>query len=260
MSSPEKSAKEQLQANRPDGQKYCVISCEIFYREICHAISRSDNIIDLQFLPKGLHDLASEEMLSKVQSAVDAVCSKKYDAVLLAYGRCNNGVVGLTTSTLPLVVPRVHDCIGLLMGSHGEYQCYFNDHPGTFFRSSGWRERDTSDVENSVMSQLGLNMTKADFIAKYGEADAEYIMKELGCWTDKYTSIAYIDMGLTIDEKYAELTRQEAEEKGLEFKLLKGNISLLQNLVDGKWEEENFLVVQPGHTISADDSGNILTT
>lgn len=254
-----KSAKEQLKAVRPENQKhYCLISCEIFYREVCHAVACSSNIIDLKFLPKGLHDLASNEMLEKVQTAADDADSGNYDAVLLAYGRCNNGIVGLKAGKTPLVIPRVHDCIGLLLGSDFCYQTYFRNYPGTFFRSSGWTERDTSDVNNSVMTQLGLNMTASDFIEKYGKEDAEYIMKELGCWTDKYSTLAYIDMSLPIDPMYADLTRKEAAEKGLEFKLLKGNLFYLQNMVDGHWNE-SFLIIPPGGTIQADDSGNVLT-
>ena len=40
-----------------------------------------------------------------------------------------------------LVLPRAHDCITLLMGSRSEFESYFQDHPGVYYRSTGWVER-----------------------------------------------------------------------------------------------------------------------
>ena len=33
-----------------------LIACEVLYRELCAAVARSVNQVDLEFLPKGLHD------------------------------------------------------------------------------------------------------------------------------------------------------------------------------------------------------------
>ena len=33
-----------------------LISCEVLYREMCAAISRAPHEVDVEFLPKGLHD------------------------------------------------------------------------------------------------------------------------------------------------------------------------------------------------------------
>ena len=37
--------------------KLKLISCEVFYREMGFAISRSPHQVDIEFLPKGLHDI-----------------------------------------------------------------------------------------------------------------------------------------------------------------------------------------------------------
>ena len=47
----------------------------------------------------------------------------------------------------PLVLPRAHDCITLLMGSRTEFERYFQDHPGVYYRSTGWVERG-ADLES----------------------------------------------------------------------------------------------------------------
>ena len=40
-----------------------LIACEIFYREMCAAVARSPNQVDVEFLPKGLHDIGAEGLV-----------------------------------------------------------------------------------------------------------------------------------------------------------------------------------------------------
>ena len=51
----------------PTSKHYALITCEVFYREMCWAISRSPNQVDMVSLPKGLHDLGSARMRARVQ-------------------------------------------------------------------------------------------------------------------------------------------------------------------------------------------------
>ena len=60
-----------------------------------------------------------------------------YDAILLGYALCGRGTEGLRAGKTQLVLPRLHDCIGLLMGSHQAYMAYFEGHPGVYYRSPG---------------------------------------------------------------------------------------------------------------------------
>ena len=55
----------------------------------------------------------------------------EYDAILLGYCLCSNGIVGLSSRKVPLIIPRGHDCITLLLGSREKYQEYFNTHRGS---------------------------------------------------------------------------------------------------------------------------------
>ncbi len=207
-------------------------------------------------MEKGLHDIKSQEMTTRLQAAIDSVTGE-YDAILLAYGRCNNGVVGLKAGNISLVIPRIHDCIAAFFGSAALYAEFFNKHPGTFYRTSGWTERNTMP-DNSIMSQLGLDFTYAELVVRYGKDDAEYLMQTLGNWTEQYRNLAYINTGLAVDREYSELTRDEAREKGMEFINITGNLRLLANLLNDNWNETDFLIVPPHHTIIADDSLHVI--
>ena len=50
-----------------------LIACEILYREICATISRSINRVDVEFLPKGLHDIGQAGMLARLRDTLAAV-------------------------------------------------------------------------------------------------------------------------------------------------------------------------------------------
>ena len=260
MANENKQSLNMCKPKKPANQKrYRVIACEIYFREICKLASECENLLDIEFLRKGLHDIETKAMQAELQKAIDDTEPGKYDAILLAYGRCNNGVAGLYTKDSPLVIPRSHDCIGVFMGGCSKYREYFDQHPGTFYRTSGWTERDYVP-QDSLMNNLGLNLSRQEIVDKYGEENAQYIMDTMGNWSDKYQYLAYIDMGLDIDKKYAELAKEEAEEKGLEYITITGDLSLLKNLLDGRWDEKNFVVVEASKKLITDETGNILTT
>ena len=130
-----------------------LISCEVLYREMCAAAAHSPHQVDVEFLPKGLHDQSGPAMRARLQEAADRVDATRYEAVLLGYALCGNGVAGLVSRTLPVVIPRAHDCIALLMGGRDRYRSYFENHPGVFFRSTGWLERG-QDLDQAALLSL----------------------------------------------------------------------------------------------------------
>ena len=68
-----------------------LISCEVFYRELCETVARSPHQVDLEFLPKGLHDIGCAGMQARLQNAIDAVPPDRFDAITLGYGLCASG-------------------------------------------------------------------------------------------------------------------------------------------------------------------------
>jgi len=242
----------------PNQKRFKVIACEIVFRELCLLAAQSPHLIDVEFLRKGLHDAGKKTMCDTIQNAINQVDIKSYDAIILGYGRCNDGVVGLKAPDIPLIIPKAHDCITFFFGSHQAYQDYFAQFPGTYYRTSGWTERGNPG-DDSVMAQLGLDRTYQEYVEKYGEDNAKFIMESLGNWVQNYEYLAYIEMGLPCDPGYCRLAQEEAESKQLQFRLLQGDMRLLRLLLEGQWNPEDFIIVNPGQTVLADNSGGILT-
>jgi len=231
-----------------------LISCEILLREMCHVVARSPHTIDVEFLPKGLHDIAGQGMCGKIQEAVDRAGGGSYDAVLLGYLLCGLGVEGLTARSQPLVVPRGHDCITLFLGSRRRYQEYFENNPGTYFKTSGWieRGRDLSQPGADTLStKFGLPRSFEELVERYGEDNARYLWETLGQYTKNYRKLVFIEMGVEPNGDFEAATRREAQEAGMEFEKLAGRLTLFEKLVSGDWDEEDFLVVPPGRRIVA---------
>ena len=238
-----------------------LIACEILYRELCAAVARSVNQIDIEFLPKGLHDIGQEGMSRRLQEVLAGVETAAYEAVLFGYALCSNGLVGLTAPSIPLVIPRAHDCITLFFGSKERYMEYFQSHPGVYFKTSGWIERGENTHQHnpdSIATKSGMVQSYEDLVAKYGEDNAKFLYEQLCNMTRNYSAITFLEMGIEPDDRFERRARQQAAERHWNFEKLQGDMSLAQALVDGPWDDGRFLVVPPGRRVAASFDDNVI--
>lgn len=234
-------------------RRFLFLGCEVLFREVCWLSARAPHTIDHRWMSQGLHDLGAEKMSARLQEELDAVPPGRYEAILLGFGLCNNGVVGLSSPAHRLVIPKAHDCITFFLGSRERYRRVFDENPGTYFLTSGWLERDDEnlfDAGAGVTDTLGLGMRREEIIARYGEENAAFLLETLGEMTAHYSRIAYLS--IEFDEGLPFRTEAEriAHEKGWEFQDLAADLSLLERMLHGEWGEE-FLVVEPGERIEA---------
>ncbi len=231
-----------------------LIACEIFHRELSALAAVSPHTIDLEFVPKGLHDMVSAEMRERLQARVDAVEEALYERILLGYGLCNNGLAGVRARGLPLVLPRSHDCIGLLVGGLCRYREVFDANPGAYFLSPGWIERGETRGElrqAGIPHRLGLDRSFEDLAREYGEENARYIVETLGDGTTNYSNILYIRTGVAPDAEFEAVAKRRADEKGWRYAAMDGDLVVLRRLVSGPWDDGSFVTIPPGGAIVA---------
>ena len=245
---------------------YKVIACEIVFRELCHAAAQSRNLVDLEFLTQGYHDIPGTGR-AEIQKRIDAAPAGRYDAILLGYGLCSSILTGLTTAHTPLVIPRAHDCITFFLGSKERYQACFNARPGTYYYTSGWLECAQRRGDKGPMwggaslpagANAGFKPAYEEWVKKYGEDQAKYLMEEMNRWTDSYTHGTLITLDFLEHLKLREQVRQICAERGWQYDEIPGEMGLFLKLLEGQWPEVDFLVVQPGQRVAATNDERVI--
>jgi hypothetical protein len=174
--------------------KLIAITCGVLFREFCSLAAESSNLIDIVFLKQGLHnepDKLRQQLQNEINKIESALPEDELSdtAIILGYGLCSNGVVGLTSSKVPIIVPRAHDCITLLLGSKERYQEYFNSRRGIYWYSAGWIERTLQPGRERYEKVFN------QYLEKYGEDNAQYLMEMEQNWFKEYKWAIYIDWG-----------------------------------------------------------------
>src|SRR3989304_5298097 len=119
--------------------RLAALTCEVLARSVYLCAARSPHVVDVRLNRRGLHD-DPPNLRTILQAELDTI-SAPYDAVVLAYGLCGGATAGLRAGSIPLVVPRAHDCITLFLGDRARYQADFVGNPGTYWYVQDYLER-----------------------------------------------------------------------------------------------------------------------
>jgi hypothetical protein len=258
------------------------LTCEVLARSVYLCAARSPHVVDVHLNRRGLHD-DPPSLRAILQGEIDAAgaigaagdryvapgaasvaaaagtpssASAPYDAIVLAYGLCGAATAGLQARSIPVVVPRAHDCITLFLGSRDRYAAEFTGHPGTYWYVQDFVERSDEGGAFEGMGAVSDAEARAiygEYVAKYGEDNAAYLMEALGAWRSHYDRAAFVDMAIAGELGSAEVearARDDAARRGWSFEKLAGELVLVRRLLDGDWGPEDFLVLRDGERLA----------
>jgi len=208
-----------------------VLACAVMEREL---LPFQNSGVNFRFFDYGLH-LTPGNLTRVLQREIDQVPGEAYDGIALGYGLCSNGVVGLQATNHPLVIPRVHDCISLFLGSPDRYREEATKHPGTYYLTPGWIEKGETPISKYNA-----------YARSYNEHIAGWVLHEE---MKHYTRILLIDTGISPLSGYREIARKNAEFLSISFQELRGTPDLFQRLVTGCWGKD-FLIVDRGSCVN----------
>lgn len=233
--------------------RYKALCCEVLARQVYYVAALAPDVIDVELVDKGLHN-EPNVLRVELQRRLDAIPAGKYDAVLLGYGLCSNSVAGLVCPVAPMIVPRAHDCITIYLGSADRYAAEFRANPGTYWYTADYIERGSASGDHIALGASAddkeMSAVYQEYVAKYGQDNADYLMEVMGAWQQHYNRAAYIDIDGMVLPDYTGDVQELAARRGWTFERVAGSIILVRDLLEGRWDEDRFLTVPPGQTIS----------
>ena len=229
-----------------------LICCDVFARIVCGAVSRSPHIVDVEFIPMLSHNEPAK-LRKEIQECINlAVGRKKYDKVVLGFGLCGNTTSGLYCD-VPMILPRVHDCCAMFMGSKEKFIREFGNCLSARWCSNGYFERSyiantdglyISNPEDSYKT----NIEYLKMVEEYGEENAEYIWATMHPPIETKEAMYIRIEGYEYSNSLSEYKRS-VEKMECDLKILEGDTRLLEELINGPWDNRDFLHVEPGEKV-----------
>ncbi|KAB2876837.1 MAG: DUF1638 domain-containing protein [Burkholderiaceae bacterium] len=203
-----------------------------------------------QRLPPGMPVTWMDIALHNTPKKLAAALQQQLDAlpepstVIVGYGLCGSGLVGLKAGVHTLIIPRTHDCVAIFIGSQQRFVQRFVANAGTYYLTKGWL-----DAKDEPLTEY------RDYVEQFDEETADYLVEM------KYRHYRVLCMvGFSQEEldgcrtdamKVAEFCKQRF---GMEYEEIVGTSELIEallampNRLDSGGEE--FVVVRPGGEIA----------
>ncbi len=211
-----------------------ILACQTLRDELTLALRTTGAGYPVFYIESGLHD--TPDLLHKrIQEEINRI--DNVDNILLVFGYCGNSLLNIRSDKATLVLPKVDDCIPLLLGSC-EAKRNISKEAGTYFLTKGWL-----DYENNLLREY------ERCVERYGQAKALKIMKIM---MGHYKRFMLIDTGAYAVDSILAQTQNFAQELNLCHEVVPGSLRLFHKLLQGDWDDE-FLVLPPGQAVTMQD-------
>jgi hypothetical protein len=220
-----------------------IISCQVL-QDMLERLLPEGLAEQVTFMDYGLHR-EPKKMPRTLQEMIDGIESPSL--IVFGYGLCGNGLNGVKAGKHTLLIPRVHDCIAILLGSHQAYTREFESEPGTYYLSKGWLESGSHPLEEYQRLR-----------EKYGPEDAEWLMDQQYQHYDRLALVTHNQQDL---ERYRSEAKEVADycsQWGIRYTEIVGSDEYVRRLIqmaaapEAAETDDDFLVIAPGGEVSQD--------
>ena len=173
-----------------------------------------------------------KDMCERVLETIEDL-SKDHDTILVSMGFCG-GSWDQVTAPCRIVIPRVDDCVSLLLQRSDRYVPNLKEIGHLYLYEK--------DVSESLFTRIG------------EDVDPEMADEMIDMYFGNYHHLDIIDTGYNdcYSEEYVTAAQEEADRIHMALDYVEGGIGLLEKLVAGKWNKQ-FLVAEKGHMIRHGD-------
>ncbi len=211
-----------------------LLFCDVFQEEM--ALLAPPTEYDIEYLAMGLH-YHPHKLHQEISEALARTSG--YSLVILGFGLCGGALTGIKAPDCPVVIPRVHDCLPVLLGSRNKYNELQKTDKQTFYFSGGWVEGERMIIQEYERSCV-----------QFGPGKAFRIFRMM---FENYRRMMYIHTGHPRTTSTLQKTKEFAGIFNLPCLETMGNLEYLRKLVYGPWDEENFVTVPAYGVVDQDD-------
>jgi hypothetical protein len=201
-------------AERP---RIVLLSCQVL-RDLLSALLPDGLVEEVVYMDYGLHRVPTA-MTPTLQEELDEI--DEPSLVVLGYGLCGNGLRGLWAGKHTLLVPRVDDCIALLIGSRSAYLREFEREPGTYWLSKGWLESGSHPLKEYE-----------EYVPRWGADQAMWLMDQQYQHYERLVLVAHSQEDLDEYRVQAQAVARFCERWGLRYEEMLGSDAYLRRLVE----------------------------
>jgi len=213
-----------------------IVACRVMAPEL--EFVRAENPgVDIRYLDQGLHRTPNK-MATLVQEQIDEAAHYA-KRVVLGYGLCSNGIVGVEARRQGLLVPQCHDCIAFFMGSLEAHKKAFEERPGTYYLTPGW----------IIEGKDPLSIVEEDYMQRFDRETSVWVMEEE---LKHYTHIVLINTGVGHLEKPRERAIENARFFKKQYEEIQGNLDYFRKLIEGPYTEQDFFSLPPCQAVTQD--------
>jgi len=211
-----------------------VIACRVMQPELEQA-RQGNNHLEVRYLDQGLHR-TPQKMADLIQEEMERV-DGDVGRIVLAYGLCSNGIVGIRAGRKGLIIPRCHDCIAFFLGSPAGYKEAFAARPGTYYLTPGW----------VAEKKDPLGIIEEEYVPRYGRETAQWAMEEE---LKHYTHISLINNGVGDIAALRARAMKNAEVLNKTYEEIEGTLDFFHRILKGPYTQEDFISLKPGEEIT----------
>ncbi len=214
-------------------KKRKLICCRALSHLIEPMIDRIDPHMERVILPIRLH-LNQHNLNQSLQEEITRIEETGGD-ILLGYGLCGRGVEGVSSGKSRLIIPKVDDCVGAILGSKARHKRILDQNAGTFFLEPSWID---TDVDVFAQCLKGLDKIPEE----YQQDIVDLALKH-------YSRLVLIHHKEDKTAMAADRCRSLAKQYGLEFVQLQSDLTLLEDFSKGNIDSDRFIIVEPGDKV-----------
>lgn len=235
-------------------RKQLVISCGMLSNELKKAYQKCFSDCKILWMKRALHN-HPKSLKDTLQSFIDE--NQDCDDILLTYGLCGNGTLGIHSQHTRLVIPKFHDCIHQLIQSVDNNTADIDEPwkmnelgkinqkqvlPGQLYLTRSW-----------TLDQEAIYQQSKAVLNTYGKSHGQDILDEI---YEGYTDINVINTDSYEIAPVMEYAKNAAAMNHLKVNQINGSTLILEKLLCGDWDQ-NFIVLEPGEELQLNHFFNI---